>query len=72
MKPPRGWWAIDQALGQTPCLCGAVDTWHPSCYHGKSNEEIEAGYVKAYAKARKHLRDQAAVKSTAVLAKAAR
>lgn len=71
MRAPRGWWAIDQALGQTPCVCGAVDTWHPGCYKGKTNEEIEAGYVKAYAKARKHLRELAAINAAAATAKAA-
>lgn len=70
-RAPRNWYAIDQALGQTPCLCGAIDTWHPGCYAGKSTEEIEAGYVKAYAQARKHLREQAAAAAKAVCGKAA-
>ena len=70
MKSPRDWWRIDKALGQTPCICGAVDTWHPKCYHGKSDKEIEEGYEKAYSKARVFLRKQATEKAKTAIKKA--
>ena len=72
VKSPRGWWAVDQALGQTPCLCGAIDTWHPGCYAGKTNEQVEAGYVTAYAMARKALRERCTEKTASVISKARR
>lgn len=72
MKSPKGWWAIDQALGQTPCVCGAIDTWHPHCYFGKTTEQIETGYEKAYATARKYLREQAQSRAKDAIDKAMR
>jgi hypothetical protein len=47
---------IDRALGGTPCVCGDLTTWHRECYACKTPEQIKAGYVRAYAKARRHLK----------------
>ncbi len=43
---------IEERLGCTPCICGAVDTWHPRCYAGKSQKEIDAAYKSVFAKIR--------------------
>lgn len=43
---------IDKACGQTPCLCGTIDTWHPECYAGKDAKQIESMYKTAYKTAR--------------------
>lgn len=40
---------IDQYLGQTPCLCGNVTTWHGPCYAGKTDKQIEDAYRRVYA-----------------------
>lgn len=51
---------VERALGYTPCVCGKIDgTWHPECYRGKTQPQIAAGYKKAFANARKHLKDKA-------------
>lgn len=50
---------VDRACGQTPCLCGAIDTWHPECFAGKSKSSVAAGYDKAYQIARRKLRSRA-------------
>jgi hypothetical protein len=31
-------------------------SWHRECYAGKTQEQIAAGYVRAFAKARRHLK----------------
>ena len=52
---------VERALGYTPCVCGVIDgTWHPQCYRGKSNEQIAAGYKRAFAAARRHMKKRAA------------
>lgn len=48
-------WQIDRLLGQTPCLCGRVDTWHQECYAGKTEKQVEAAYRKVYEKIRRKL-----------------
>lgn len=50
---------VERALGCTPCVCGALDTWHAQCYAGKSQDEIDAGYKRAFAKARRNLKTAA-------------
>ena len=48
---------VERALGYTPCVCGRIDgTWHHECYRGKTPEEIKAGYKRAFANARAHLK----------------
>ena len=47
-------WDIDRLLGQSPCLCGATDTWHQQCFTGKTGEQINAEYDRVYAKLRRH------------------
>lgn len=52
---------VERALGYTPCVCAVLDgTWHPKCYRGKTDEQIAAGYKRAFAAARRHLKKQAA------------
>ena len=43
---------IDRLLGQTPCICGATNTWHGECYAGKTEEQITTAYRRVYAKLR--------------------
>ncbi len=43
---------IDRILGQTPCICGSTVTWHPECYRGKTDAQLEAARVRVYAKVR--------------------
>lgn len=51
---------VERALGYTPCMCAKIDgTWHPACYRGKTDEQIAAGYKRAFAAARRHLKKQA-------------
>jgi len=51
---------VERALGYTPCVCGNLDgTWHSECYRGKSQEQIAAGYKRAFTAARRHLKRQA-------------
>ena len=48
---------VERALGYTPCICGVIDgTWHWKCYRGKTSAQISAGYKKAFAAARRHLK----------------
>lgn len=48
---------VERALGYTPCVCAKIDgTWHPECYRGKTKDEIDAGYKRAFAAARRHLK----------------
>ncbi|GMV76476.1 MAG: hypothetical protein AMXMBFR78_34250 [Rubrivivax sp.] len=56
---------VERALGYTPCVCGLLDgTWHPKCYRGKTDEQIAAGYKRAFAAARRHLKKQAALQAS--------
>lgn len=56
-------WEVDMACGQTPCLCGDIDTSHPQCYAGKTYTEIRAAYELAYRIARRKLRERAKEKA---------
>lgn len=48
---------VEQRFGYTPCVCAKLDgTWHPECYRGKTSEQIAAGYKRAFAAARRHLK----------------
>ena len=49
---------IDRAVGGTPCLCGFVGSWHPRCYAGKSQAEIDTAYKQVYARLRVQLREK--------------
>lgn len=50
---------VERSLGYTPCVCGVLDgTWHPKCYRGKTDEQIAAGYKRAFDKARRKLKQQ--------------
>lgn len=52
---------VERALGYTPCVCGVIDgTWHPECYRNKTREQINAGYKRAYAAARRYLKAETA------------
>lgn len=52
---------VSQRLCYDPCVCGKIDgTWHPECYRGKTAEQIAAGYKRAFAAARRHLKAKAA------------
>jgi hypothetical protein len=64
---------VERKLGYTPCVCGVLDgTWHPQCYTGKTQAQIKAGYKSAFLKARAYLKSMAAVKTAAVIDRAAR
>lgn len=52
------WVEIDRYLGQTPCLCGATDTWHVRCFVGKTEQQVKDGYKRAYAKVRRRLKEE--------------
>jgi len=58
---------VDRACGQTPCLCGDIETWHPECYAGKTKTEISDGYNEAYSIARRKLRIRAAEATTLLI-----
>lgn len=63
---------VEQRLGYTPCVCGKLDgTWHPGCYAGKTREQIAAGYKRAFAAARRHLKDERERQAGIVLRRAA-
>lgn len=52
---------VERTLGYTPCVCAVLDgAWHRQCYRDKTAEQIEAGYKRAFAAARRHLKKQAA------------
>lgn len=51
---------IDRMIGQTPCLCGDIETCHSRCYAGKSQAEIDTAYKRAYRIAARKIREQAA------------
>jgi hypothetical protein len=46
---------IDRILGQTPCLCGNLLTWHPECYKGKSGHDVSLAYQIVYDSIRRAL-----------------
>lgn len=53
---------VDRALGQTPCICGDVENWHPQCYArflGRPRHEIDAAMDRAYRTARRKLKERA-------------
>lgn len=52
-------YAIEEIIGQSPCVCGSWATWHPKCYAGKTQEEINAACKKAYVFARKYIKAKA-------------
>jgi hypothetical protein len=59
---------VERYLGCTPCVCGRLDgTWHRECYLGKTNEQLEAGRKRVFAAARKHIKKQAVIVTSAIL-----
>lgn len=50
---------VDRACGQTPCLCGDIETWHPECFSDKAPAQIHEAYERAYKIARRNLRKRA-------------
>ena len=55
---------VERALGYTPCVCAVLDgTWHPRCYRAKTDEQIAAGYRRAFAAARRHLKAERAAQA---------
>jgi hypothetical protein len=50
---------IEKVIGQSPCLCGDMNTWHGTCYAGKSNEQIAQESEKAYRTVAAALKQQA-------------
>ena len=50
---------VDKACGQTPCLGGDLETWHPQCYGGKNDEQLTAATARSYEIARRKLRKRA-------------
>lgn len=52
---------MDRHFGQTPCLCGATDTWHPRCYRNKTSEQVKDAYRRVYSKLRVSLQTISAV-----------
>lgn len=66
-------WDVERRLGYTPCVCGVIDgSWHARCYAGKTQEQIEAGYKKAFMKARAYLHTQDAARAAIAIDKAAK
>lgn len=59
---------VERLLGYTPCVCGRINgTWHPECYQGKTQDQIKAGYRRAFAAARRHLKQRAAALAQAAI-----
>ena len=61
---------VDRALGQTPCICGDVENWHPQCYAkflGRPKHEIDAAMDRAYRAARRKLKERAKVQAAETL-----
>lgn len=58
---------VDRACGQTPCLCGDIETWHPECFKGKSASQIKTDYDRAYRIARDKLKVRVAQQVVYVL-----
>lgn len=58
---------IDRIIGQTPCLCGDIETWHARCYRGKTQEEVTQAYKRAYRIAAKKIRQQQANAAAAAI-----
>jgi hypothetical protein len=64
---------VERILGYTPCVCGVIDgTWHPACYKGLTDEQVKRGYVKAFAKAKVHIKTIRAQQTAAAIFKAER
>lgn len=63
---------VDRALGQTPCICGEIETWHQQCYAkflGRPKHEIDAAMDAAYRTARRKLKERAMARVGNVIAK---
>jgi len=61
---------IERIIGQTPCLCGDIETWHARCYAGKTHAEIAAAYKRAYRIAANKIRNRAAEAASAAISSA--
>lgn len=62
---------IDRLAGQTPCLCGSIDTWHPQCYAEVASGQLRKEMVEAYKVAATELKRRYAASAKAVIAVAA-
>jgi hypothetical protein len=58
---------VDRLAGQTPCLCGNIDTWHPECYRGKTAAQVQQARIDSYKIAEKKLLDRLASATTAAI-----
>lgn len=52
---------VVQILGCDPCICGDLTTWHPQCYAGKTDAEIQSAARAAMRRARRAIKRKAAV-----------
>lgn len=54
---------VERYIGQTPCLCGSLTTWHPKCYQSKDDKTIKIEQAAAMKIARaavaRHFREKA-------------
>jgi hypothetical protein len=60
---------IDRLAGQTPCLCGSIETWHFACYKGKTQQEVDSAIPGAYRIAARKLRERAAAQATRAISR---
>lgn len=63
---------IDQFYGQTPCVCGATDTWHVDCYKRRTKEQVAEAYRRVYAKLRRRMKVDTLLAAKVALGKAAK
>jgi len=47
-------------LDADPCVCGDTTTWHPGCYQGLTQQQIDAKYREVFKMLRKRQKDNAA------------
>ena len=58
---------VMRGLTCDPCVCGDTDTWHPSCYQGLSQEQINAKMKDVMTKLRrKHLANAMNITNTLI------
>jgi hypothetical protein len=62
---------VDRLAKQTPCLCGDIESWHSECYRGKTDEQIQRGYKRAYNIARRTLQVRIEADAAAAIRSAA-
>ena len=62
---------IVREIGQTPCICGDLDTWHPVCYRGKTAEEVRRLARGAMRAARREVARRRSASAEAIIRAAA-